>query len=82
MLEGAETGKSGTDGFLRVRPISRAFRPLRRGYSSERLRSWASWLRSQLADGVDVYAYLNTDVGGHAPRDAVALRRLLETSAC
>jgi uncharacterized protein YecE (DUF72 family) len=52
------------------------------GYSSERLRAWASWLRTQLADGVDVYAYFNNDVGGHAPRDAVALRRLLETSAC
>jgi len=52
------------------------------GYSSDRLRGWASWLRTQLADGVDVYAYFNNDVGGHAPRDAVALRRLLETSAC
>jgi uncharacterized protein YecE (DUF72 family) len=46
---------------------------------SGRLRSW---LRTQLADGMDVYAYFNNDVGGHAPRDAVALRRLLETSAC
>ena len=48
------------------------------GYSSERLRSWASWLGMQLTDGWDVYAYFNNDVGGHAPRDAVTLRRLLE----
>jgi uncharacterized protein YecE (DUF72 family) len=48
------------------------------GYSRERLQSWAEWLRAQCADGNDVYAYFNNDVGGHAPRDAVTLRNLLE----
>jgi hypothetical protein len=28
--------------------------------------------------GADVYAYFNNDPGGHAPRDAVTLRRFLE----
>jgi uncharacterized protein YecE (DUF72 family) len=27
-----------------------------------------------------VYAYFNNDVGGHAPRDAMTLRRVLEES--
>lgn len=31
--------------------------------------------------GCDVYAYFNNDVGGHAPRDAVTLRRVLEETA-
>jgi uncharacterized protein YecE (DUF72 family) len=48
------------------------------GYSPDRLRRWADWLNAQRADGCDVYAYFNNDVGGHAPRDAAALKRLLE----
>jgi uncharacterized protein YecE (DUF72 family) len=52
------------------------------GYSSERLHGWASWLGLQLKNGADVYAYFNNDVGGHAPRDAITLRRLLETPTC
>ena len=48
------------------------------GYGEDRLRRWADWLNGQREDGCDVYAYFNNDVGGHAPRDAVTLRRLLE----
>lgn len=48
------------------------------GYSDERLAGWADWLHARRAEGLDVYAYFNNDVGGHAPRDAVTLRRLLE----
>jgi uncharacterized protein YecE (DUF72 family) len=48
------------------------------GYPEERLRGWAEWLGEQQADGHDVFAYFNNDVGGHAPRDALTLRRLLE----
>jgi uncharacterized protein YecE (DUF72 family) len=51
-------------------------------YGLDRLRDWASWLGRQLKDGADVYAYFNNDVGGHAPRDAIALRGLLENQAC
>jgi uncharacterized protein YecE (DUF72 family) len=47
-------------------------------YSLDRLRGWAEWLDAQRRDGCDVYAYFNNDAGGHAPRDALALRRLLE----
>ena len=47
-------------------------------YSSDALRSWADWLRVQLDGGVDVYAYFNNDVGGHAPRDALTLGGFLD----
>jgi len=47
-------------------------------YPEERLRGWAEWLETQRRDGCDVYAYFNNDTGGHAPRDAIALRRMLE----
>lgn len=48
------------------------------GYSEERLRDWAAWLNAQRDDGIDIYTYFNNDVGGHAPRDACTLRRVLE----
>ena len=47
-------------------------------YSADCLRGWAAWLDAQLEEGSDVYAYFNNDSGGHAPRDALALRRLME----
>ena len=48
------------------------------GYPDERLREWAQWLNAQRASGAPVYVYFNNDVGGHAPRDAIRLRRFLE----
>jgi uncharacterized protein YecE (DUF72 family) len=50
-------------------------------YPPDRLRRWAVWLNRQRRDGCEIYAYFNNDVGGHAPRDAVMLRRLLEESS-
>ena len=47
-------------------------------YSDDRLRGWAEWLNAQRASGALVYAYFNNDVGGHAPRDAIRLRRFME----
>jgi uncharacterized protein YecE (DUF72 family) len=47
-------------------------------YPADRLAPWADWLNEQRAAGVDVYAYFNNDVGGHAPRDAVTLREMLD----
>lgn len=43
-------------------------------YAADQLEEWAEWLSGQLARGLDVYAYFNNDVGGHAPRNAVTLR--------
>jgi len=47
-------------------------------YSDAHLEEWADWIAAQLAEGVDVYAYFNNDVGGHAPRDAARLRTVVE----
>ena len=49
------------------------------GYPRQRLERWSDWLSGQQRAGVEVYAYFNNDIGGHAPRDAVTLRRLLES---
>jgi uncharacterized protein YecE (DUF72 family) len=48
------------------------------GYPDDRLEGWADWLHDQRKAGIDVYAFFNNDVGGHAPRNAVTLQRLLE----
>ena len=44
-------------------------------YPDDRLADWAQWLEEQARTGVDVYAYFNNDVGGHAPRNALVLRQ-------
>jgi uncharacterized protein YecE (DUF72 family) len=46
-------------------------------YDDRTLDEWASWLAVRISAGMDVYAYFNNDVGGHAPRDAVRLRERL-----
>ena len=46
-------------------------------YSDRTLDAWAEWVASQRRAGRAVYAYFNNDVGGHAPHDAVRLRRLI-----
>ena len=46
-------------------------------YPDDRLSDWAGWLDTQISTGVDVYAYFNNDVGGHAPRNALTIRRQL-----
>ena len=47
-------------------------------YGDDHLREWAGWLAGRQADGCDVYAYFNNDVGGHAPRNALTLRGMLQ----
>lgn len=46
-------------------------------YPSERLRGEAERIASDLTSGLDVYAYFNNDAGGHAVRNATALRRFV-----
>ena len=50
-------------------------------YPDDHLADWASWLQGERSRGVDVFAYFNNDVGGHAPRNALGLRRHLERAA-
>ncbi len=47
-------------------------------YSQAQLEQWADWLIEQMARGGGIYAYFNNDVGGHAPRNAIALREALD----
>lgn len=47
-------------------------------YPDDMLRRWAGWLAAPRAAGRNIYVYFNNDVGGHAPRDAQRLRRMLE----
>ena len=46
-------------------------------YSHDQLQLWAGILDGFRRAGHDVYAYFNNDVGGHAPRDAMRLRRMI-----
>jgi len=47
-------------------------------YDEDRLDDWSEWLTARAASGLDVYAYFNNDIGGHAPRDAIRLRQRVE----
>jgi uncharacterized protein YecE (DUF72 family) len=47
-------------------------------YDDQRLDDWSDWLTQRAASGLDVYAYFNNDTGGHAPRDAMRLRRRVQ----
>jgi uncharacterized protein YecE (DUF72 family) len=46
-------------------------------YDEARLDEWAAWLHARVEDGLDVFAYFNNDIGGHAPRDARRLKEKL-----
>jgi uncharacterized protein YecE (DUF72 family) len=48
------------------------------GYTTQALSGWARRIRRWLAEGRDVWAFFNNDRGGHAPRDALKLRRYVE----
>jgi uncharacterized protein YecE (DUF72 family) len=54
------------------------FEPYRHRYGSRRLGKVLPQLSAWLGEGVDIYAYFNNDVGGHAVTDAQWLRRHLE----
>lgn len=47
-------------------------------YPDEHLAEWAEWMRAVHGAGRDVFVYFNNDTGGHAPRDAVRIRALLD----
>lgn len=51
------------------------------GYPHQALSASARRIRRHLAEGRDVYAYFNNDIGGHAVRDAQALARYVDGSS-
>ena len=50
-------------------------------YSEAELQTWAKTMKACLERRCDVYAYFNNDSGGHAPRNAQALLRNLESTS-
>jgi uncharacterized protein YecE (DUF72 family) len=72
-MQGSATGKMAIGPFIYVRFH---FGTQRYGgaYEDGRLNEWAVWLSECAQRGMNVFAYFNNDVGGHAPRDAVRLR--------
>ena len=75
-MPGSATGHERVGPFVYVR-FHGAIGKYGGSYSDDRLRRWADWLNVQRAAGWDVYAYFNNDVGGHAPRNALTLRRMM-----
>jgi uncharacterized protein YecE (DUF72 family) len=49
-------------------------------YTDAELAEWAGRIAAWTATGDDVYVYFDNDAEGHAPRDALRLQALLETS--
>ena len=47
-------------------------------YSSSQLESWAARIREWKQQRLDVYAYFNNDIGGHAITNAQQLKQMLE----
>jgi uncharacterized protein YecE (DUF72 family) len=78
-MQGSATGMRRVGPFVYVRFHGAGDAKYGGAYSDRRLDGWAAWLDEQRAAGTDVYAYFNNDVGGHAPRNAVTLRRFLES---
>jgi uncharacterized protein YecE (DUF72 family) len=76
-MKGSATGQERIGPFVYVR-FHGATGTYSGGYPTDRLDRWAVWLDRQRRAGAEVFAYFNNDVGGHAPRDAVTLRRLVE----
>ena len=76
-MTGSATGRKEPGPFVYVR-FHGASRKYGGSYDDAHLREWAGWLSERRAEGCDVYAYFNNDVGGHAPRNALTLRCMLE----
>jgi uncharacterized protein YecE (DUF72 family) len=64
--------------FVHTAPDFAYLRLRRNGYSQEEISGWAGPISQALAEGVDVYAYLKHEDSAAVPRDAAALRALLE----
>ncbi len=47
-------------------------------YTKHRLRKWANEIKIWAETVKDIYVYFDNDVGGHAPKNALTLRSLLE----
>ena len=76
-MRGSATGRERVGPFVYVR-FHGASGSTAAAIRTTRLRGLGRVAERATRRGADVYAYFNNDVGGHAPRDAVTLRRVLE----
>jgi uncharacterized protein YecE (DUF72 family) len=76
-MAGSASGRRRVGGFVYVR-YHGASAKYGGGYSEAELADWAGWLAGEREAGRAVFAYFNNDVGGHAPRDATQLRRMVD----
>lgn len=77
-MEGSATGRQLVGPFVYARFHGPA--KYRGTYPDDQLADWAEWCAARIAEGIPVYAYFNNDIGGHAPRDAIRLRELINRS--
>lgn len=76
-MTGSESGRRVVGPFIYVR-FHFGAQKYGGAYDEERLDDWSEWLTQRAASGLDVYAYFNNDIGGHAPRDAIRLRQRVQ----
>jgi uncharacterized protein YecE (DUF72 family) len=76
-MQGSATGPMVVGPFIYVR-FHHGTKKYGGRYPDDRLATWADWLVERRREGLDVFAYFNNDTGGHAPRDAVRLRALVQ----
>jgi uncharacterized protein YecE (DUF72 family) len=74
-MAGSRTGKMMVGPFVYVRFHGPA--KYTGSYDDRVLNDWAEWLTAQMRHGRQIFAYFNNDAVGHAPRDAIRLRRAI-----
>jgi uncharacterized protein YecE (DUF72 family) len=77
-MAGSRTGQMVVGPFVYVRfhgPAKYAGR-----YDDRVLNGWGKWLAAQMRDGRQIFAYFNNDSAGHAPHDAMRLRRAIASA--
>lgn len=79
-LEGEQSPKEVTADFVYVRLHGPSETAYEGSYDSKALQGWAGAFSAWAAQGKDVYCYFDNDQQGHAPRNALELRAMLQSS--
>ncbi len=76
-LAGFETPHEVTASFVYIR-LHGPGGKYRGDYSNSKLQQWADEIKGWPKTVKDVYVYFDNDIGGHAPKNALTLRSMLE----
>ena len=79
-LEGDQSPKEVTADFVYVRLHGPSETAYEGSYDAKTLQGWAGAFSTWARQGKDVYCYFDNDQGGNAPRNALALREMLQSS--